>query len=198
MLGDDAFTTDGPTPKIALCAAAFEPRKRHAELLEAFAKAAEKAPCARLVLLGEGPGRAKVEAKIAALGLEGRVHLLGHRSDIERWIATADICVLSSEREGLPRVVLQYVMAGKPVVATALPGLERVVRHGVSGYLVSLAHVDQMAIPMAALLNDDVGRRRLATAAREVDLSDWSVDRMTRAIEAIYSDALQARAEARA
>ena len=194
LLDDAAFAGRGKTPKIVLYAAAFEARKRHLDLLKAFAKVVEAAPSAKLLLLGEGPGMSAAESRAATLGLSGHVHLLGHRSDIERWIATADLCVFCSEREGLPRVAVQYVMAGKPVVATALPGLERVIRPGVSGYLVPLEHVGQMAEPMITLLKDDARRRRFANAARDVDLSDWSSDRMTRAIEAIYSSASRARA----
>jgi glycosyltransferase involved in cell wall biosynthesis len=85
-------------------------------------------------------------------------------------------------------------MAGKPVVATALPGLERIIQHGVSGYLVPLDQIGQMAEPMITLLKDDARRRRFANAARAVDLSDWSSDRMTSAIGAIYSSAFRARA----
>ncbi len=74
-----------------------------------------------------------------------RVALLGYRDDVERWIAAADVCVLASEREGLPRAVVQYVLAGRPVVATALPGIERVVRHGTSGFLVQPDRLPLMA-----------------------------------------------------
>jgi len=197
LLGDDAFT-DEDAPKTVLYAAVFEPRKRHLELLDAFARVAREAPHVRLLLLGDGRGRAGAEAKVAALGLKGRVHFLGHRSDIERWIATADLCVLSSEREGLPRVAVQYVMAGKPVVATRLPGLERVIQDGVSGYFVPLADVGQMSQPIVRLLQDDAQRRQFAAAARDVDLSDWSAERMVHAIEAVYSSASRARPEARA
>jgi glycosyltransferase involved in cell wall biosynthesis len=53
-----------------------------------------------------------------------------------RWLAAADLCVLPSMREGLPRVVVQYVAAGKPVVVTELEGIEEIVEDGVNGYVV--------------------------------------------------------------
>jgi hypothetical protein len=68
------------------------------------------------------------------LGLGGRVLFMGFRPDVERWIAAADLCVLPSMREGLPRVVVQYLAAGKPVVVTHLEGIEEIVEDGVNGY----------------------------------------------------------------
>ncbi|HYD71706.1 MAG TPA: sugar transferase, partial [Candidatus Binatia bacterium] len=88
--------------QLIVMAAALEPRKRVAEFLPVFRDVAAACPDAMLAVLGEGPERGHIEAQAAEFGLTERLRLLGYRTDIERWLASAAVCVLCSEREGLP------------------------------------------------------------------------------------------------
>ena len=176
--------------KLVLMVAALEPRKRIVEFLDVFAGVAALQPMARLAILGEGPDRSRIERRIAALGLSGRVTLAGFRDDAERWIARADVCVLASEREGLPRAIVQYVLGGRPVVAPALPGVEAVVSDGTTGFLVDIDRLDRMADPILRLLNDEALSQSMAAGARLKDLSRWSVEHMITALDNVYGLAL--------
>jgi hypothetical protein len=96
---------------------------------------------------------------------------MGFRPDVERWIAAADLCVLPSMREGLPRVVVQYVAAGKPVVVTHLDGIEEIVEDGVNGYVVGSMISTGMGHAIGRLLTirpwpGDGGRRRGGATCR--------------------------------
>ncbi|MBD3774175.1 MAG: glycosyltransferase [Rhodobacteraceae bacterium] len=91
-------------------------QKNQALLLAAFAAHARAGD--RLVIAGEGPARADLEQRIAALGLSGRVTLAGHVDDVAPLLAAADVFVLSSDYEGVPAAVLEALAAGLPLVAT--------------------------------------------------------------------------------
>jgi glycosyltransferase involved in cell wall biosynthesis len=181
---------DASRMKLIVMTAALEPRKRVIEFLDVFARVAESEPAAVLAVLGEGSGRDSILAQVHAKGLDGQVALPGFRNDVERWVARADVCVLASEREGLPRAVVQYVLAGRPVVATALPGLEEIVKSGVSGFLVPTDRLHEMAAPICAVLSDPQLAASLSHAAKSIDLSRWSTRHMVDSLEDIYRSVL--------
>lgn len=181
--------------ELVVMAAALEPRKRVREFVEAFARVAEARPDAMLIVLGEGPERATIEACADRLGLADRVRLLGFQDHPERWMKRADVCVLSSEREGLPRVIVQYALCGRPIVTTALPGVEEIVQADRNGFLVPIDDVASMADPIIRLLSDRDLAARMAAYAAARDLSAWSIEGMTLQLERIYTDLLSARAD---
>lgn len=176
--------------KLLVMVAALEPRKRVAEFLEVFADVAAADPHAALAILGEGREDGAIRARAAALGVADRVALLGFRDDVERWIARADVCVLASEREGLPRAVVQYVLAARPVVVTALPGLEALVVDGRNGYLVPIDRLDQMAAPIGRILADRHLASAMSNEALRLDLSRWSTSHMVERLEEVYRSVL--------
>lgn len=182
---------ESPPAKLIVSAAVLEPRKRHVEFLDALAKVVERVPGVHFAVTGAGPLADAVMNRARALQIADRVHLLGFRTDVERWMATADVCTLASEREGLPRTVIQYVMCGKPVVATDLPGIDAVLEHGVNGYVAPTPVA--MAEPLIALLSDDALREKFAAASRAKDLSPWDARAMVDGIARVYDDVLAKR-----
>jgi glycosyltransferase involved in cell wall biosynthesis len=177
--------------KLVVMVAALEPRKRVAEFLEVFAYVAAADATAALAVLGEGLDREAILTRAAALGLESRVALPGYRDDVERWIMRAQVCVLASEREGLPRAVVQYVLARRPVVTTALPGLEALVHDGVNGFLVPVDRLDQMAAPIGRILADPSLAASMSQAAGRIDLAPWSTTSMVTRLEEVYRSVLR-------
>jgi glycosyltransferase involved in cell wall biosynthesis len=171
--------------QIVLMAAAFEERKQHIAFLAAFAKVAEACPNVVLVLAGEGPLVEAVRHEAVRLGIADRVAFIGFSTDIARWLKRADVCVLASAREGLPRSIVQYALAACPIVTTRLPGIEQVVAEGETGFIVHA--VDEMAQPVIELLNDAGLRVRFSRATAGLDLSAWSSERMIGALEELYA-----------
>ena len=175
--------------EIVLMVAAFEERKRQLAFLDVFTDVVKTRPKAVLLLAGDGPDRSQIEERIAALGLAGRVKLIGFRQDVERWMKRADVCVLSSEREGLPRVVVQYALAGRPIVATRLPGVEVVVQEGKNGFLVD--SVEEMSAPILKTLSDRILSSQLSAYSQKLDLSPWSSDYMAQQLDDLYVSLLK-------
>lgn len=173
-------------PRVALMMAAFEPRKRHVDFLRAFARVAGTLPDLKLLLAGAGPEEARVRAEVDALGLEHRVVFCGHRSDPEALFALADISVLTSAREGLPRVAVQSVAAGCPMVIQALPGIEKIVDHGRNGVIVGSDDMDGVVRQMVDLLGNESRLNQLRAGARATDVSAWELEALGARTTSLY------------
>ena len=169
-----ALLTPQTKPPVILMLAAFEPRKRQLQYLNALAASACP-PEAVLLFAGVGPELETVRAAAESLGWSQRVRFLGHRADPERLIALADVCVLSSVREGLPRVVVQYAAGGRAIVVTRVPGLEDVIGDGENAIIVDT--VSDAARATVRLLRNPAMRARLAEGAAATDVMQWSLER---------------------
>ena len=188
---------DDPRPPIVVMLAVFEPRKRHLECLERLPWIVARFPEARFVFAGDGRLRGEVKARITTLGLERNVVLTGFHAHPEQLIALADVCMLASAREGLPRALVQYLAGGKPVVAADLPSMKEVLRDGVNGLVVG-SDLEDLADTVIALLDDPARRAALARGAAATELSDWDAVRMGERVEAVYADVLRERMPQRA
>ncbi|MEI9422741.1 glycosyltransferase [Mesorhizobium sp. Cs1299R1N1] len=180
-----------PKPPVILMLAALEPRKRHVEFIEAFGQVVDRIPNVRLILAGEGPTRSAVEAAIERSPFANNVRMIGYHCEPERLISLADVCVLTSMREGLPRVVMQYLAGGRASVVSHLPGVEEVVKHGVNGIVTPAEDVGAAAAAIADLLQNERYRAQLAASAKFTDLSSWGMDAMCDRVESIYQSVLE-------
>lgn len=124
-------------------------------------------PGARLVLLGEGPERVRLETEAARLDLAERVRFLGggDREAVLRLFAAADVAVLSSSWENFPHTVVEALAVGTPMVATAVGGVPEVVRDGENGLLVPPRDPAALAGALERIVADGELRARLARAA---------------------------------
>jgi glycosyltransferase involved in cell wall biosynthesis len=119
---------------------------------------------ARLVLVGDGPERAAVEARARARGLGDAVAFVGPRPDVAADLAHADVFLLPSETESFGVAALEAMSAGVPVVAYRVGGLPDVIAD--TGALVAPFDVDAFAGAVAAIASDPDRRRALGAAAR--------------------------------
>lgn len=125
-------------------------QKDYSTLIGAFAKVAQ-VTTVKLVILGEGPDRAKIETQIKALSLDGRVELRGFDANPYRWMARASVFVLSSRWEGHPNVIVEAQALGIPVVATEYDPSARLLVHS-PGHVVNVGDEDAMADAIASTL----------------------------------------------
>lgn len=174
---------------VVLMLAAFETRKRHKEFLSSVQNIVKITPDALFIFAGEGPQLSMIKNLVVELGLEKNTRFLGYRNDPERLIAAADICVLTSTREGLPRVIMQYLAGGKPVVVSRIPGIEEVVADGINGVIVG--EDDWLGVESAVteLLACGEIREKFAAGARATDLSRWDRKKMGPKLSDIYEKA---------
>ncbi|MBI4615752.1 MAG: glycosyltransferase family 4 protein [Planctomycetes bacterium] len=132
----------------------------------------------RLVVVGEGPERERLEARAASLGVSERVLFVGRvpPSEVTVWMRAAEVFVLFTGYEGMSHVLLEALAAGTPVVASDKGGNPEVIRDGVDGILVPYPDPTHLRREVAALLADLPRRERLrkAAARRAADFS-WPV-----------------------
>jgi len=123
-------------------------------LIEACAKAAKNGSRFNCQLVGQGPLRPDLERRIAALGLEQRVKLVGAKphDELPDWFRAADALVLPSRSEGVPNVLMEACACGVPFVATRVGGIPEVAHLG-RGELVTAADADALATAMQNVLN---------------------------------------------
>ena len=174
------------------CVANFNPVKRHADLIDAFARVYARLPQARLLLLGDGRLRDAIETRIAALGLTGAVRLLGERLDVADVLPALDVFALASESEGMSNAILEAQSCGLPVVATRVGGNPELVVPE-CGVLVEPQNPAALAQALLELLPDARRRRRLGAAARERVCARYSLKKMTAAYLALYRELADAR-----
>ncbi len=145
------------------------------------------------LIVGEGPGRARLERELRRLGLEGRVTLAGERADVTAVLAFSDVFVLASLSEGLPVSVLEAMAAELPVVATSVGGIPELVVDGKTGLLVRPRDPKALRDALARLLDDRDLRRRLGAIGRVRAETLFGVEPFRRAHVELYAAELARR-----
>jgi glycosyltransferase involved in cell wall biosynthesis len=130
------------------------------------------------------------EAQLRTWEVEGAIEWWGHREDMPSILGSADIVVLPSYREGLPKVLLEAAACARPVVATDVPGCREIVKDGVNGLLVPPKDPVSLSHAIAKLLQDPSLRAQMGACGREIVLKEFSVDRISRQTLELYRELL--------
>lgn len=176
------------------CVGRLDPVKDHASLLRAFAAVGSGGAPVLLLLAGEGPMRAAIEAEIRRLGLDARVRLLGERSDVPDVLRALDVFLLPSVGEGMSNSILEAMAAGLPVIATRVGGNPQLVRDGATGTLVAAGDPEGLAAAMRRYLGEPELRAAHGRAARLRSEAEFSLTRMVAAYSALYAGLLREKA----
>lgn len=135
-------------------------------LVRALPAIVREVPAARLLLVGEGPERAALEAEARGLGVAERLVLVGAHAEVVLFLSAADLLVAPSRNEGLGRALVEAMALGRPVVATRVGGIPAVVIDGETGRLVPPENPDALAGAVIELLGDGGLRHRMGEAGR--------------------------------
>jgi glycosyltransferase involved in cell wall biosynthesis len=187
-----APATRNSTPKI-LFASRLLREKGLYELVEALRKlrAAGVAFEFRCAGTADAGNPSAIPAEILAeWSKEGIVNLLGHVDKIENEIAAADIVLLPSWREGLPKILIEAACAGKALLAADVPGCREVIDHEKNGWLTEVKNASSLEQGLHALLLDEKLRERLGLAAREKALAEFDQEIIHKKTISIYEDLL--------
>ncbi|MEB3357732.1 MAG: glycosyltransferase, partial [Synechococcales bacterium] len=153
-------------PLIVACGRLTE-QKGFLSLLDTFAIVRQSIP-ASLWIIGEGPQRAQLEARIQNLKLTDCVSLLGFQANPYALMQAADLFVLSSRYEGFGIVIVEAMACGTPVIAVDCPsGPSEIISHGVNGLLVPPDDRQALASSIVNLLNNSAQQAQLAIAGRQ-------------------------------
>lgn len=175
-------------PAVVLgCVARLGQQKGHDILLEAFAAARRLGtPAMRLELAGDGPFRARLEARARHLGLADVVRFHGECADVAGLLRRVDLFVLASLQEGRPTSIMEAMASGLPVVATDVGAVAGLVQHGSHGLLVPPGQAAALAEAIAALARDPARRRAMGEAGRRFAVDHCSLAAMVGAYDRFY------------
>ncbi len=161
--------------------------KGHVYLVEALKKVLEAGEKACLVLVGDGPYRVVIEAKVADLHLADWVYFAGYQENIPDWLTLLDLVVLASyANEGVPQSLLQAMAMARPVVGTTCGGIPEIVSSGSNGLLVAPKDSDSLAGALLTLIRDPSKRQEFAARGLALVRERYSLEQMAAATEEVY------------
>jgi sugar transferase (PEP-CTERM/EpsH1 system associated) len=169
--------------------------KDQATLIEAFSELRRLLPDERLrlVLVGDGPLRPRLQAQVAEHGLQDSVWFAGPRSDVAPVMRSFSLFVLSSIAEGTPVTLLEAMSSELPVVSTAVGGIPDLVEQGVAGALVPAGDPHALAAAIAPYVRERAVARRHGAAGRARVVQQYSMQAMLGAYVALYDELCQTK-----
>jgi glycosyltransferase involved in cell wall biosynthesis len=162
--------------------------KNYPLLIDAIAELSAPDTAVHAWILGEGAEQGALEQRSRAKGVAGLVRFLGFQKNPWRFIARADVFVLTSTYEGFGNVLVEAMACGTPVVATKSPGTLEIVQHESNGLLVD-HEASAVASAIARILNDGALRDRLIANAR-ASVSHYATPRVAERYDRLFSEAM--------
>jgi len=178
-----------PGEKVVIHVSNFRPVKRVMDVLDVFLGIRQAMP-ARLLLVGDGPDRAKVEERCRKVCCCDSVTFLGNIAGIEEVVTGADLFLLPSESESFGLAALEALACEVPVVASNAGGIPEVVRHGVDGLLYPVGDIGGMAAGAIELLSDPARHLAFRRAAREGAIERFAQDKVVARYRDLYERTL--------
>lgn len=179
-----ASTRGGPVT--ALFVGRLVEQKNVPVLLRAMRRLRDSGTALRLQVAGDGPLRELCTRMIAELDIGDRVELLGERSDVPALMANADFVVLPSLREGLSNVILEAMMVGRPVIASAVGGSVELVEPMASGLLFPSDDDAALAEALRLMAGDGALREKCGARGRQRTIEQFTVPAMARTMQDFY------------
>jgi N-acetyl-alpha-D-glucosaminyl L-malate synthase BshA len=174
-----------PGERLLLHISNFRPVKRVLDVVKVFERIRHKVP-SRLILVGDGPDRGKVEQYCRENRICGGITFIGSLPLIEEVLVGADLFLLPSENESFGLAALEAMSCEVPVITSNAGGIPEVVVHGETGYMCDVGDVEGMAAAALRLLQDEDLRRGMGAAARRRAVEVFSQDAVVQRYRAIY------------
>ncbi|MBI5874107.1 MAG: glycosyltransferase [Candidatus Omnitrophica bacterium] len=169
--------------KIVGCVSNIKPLKGYEYLIEAASSIVPARPLVHFIIIGEDEMNGAIQKQVMELGLQNNVHFLGKRDDVPEFLCIMDVCVFSSLSEGMSNALLEYMAAGRPIVATAIPGNLDLIKDGINGILAPPKDACALEHGIIQLLSDQSLASRLGEAAHSTVLEAFDIDRQLQKME---------------
>jgi glycosyltransferase involved in cell wall biosynthesis len=177
------------------CVARLAPRRGHELLIRGFRLLLAEYPAARLLLVGKGEARTRLEAFVTELGLGREVVFTGYRdADLPGVLQALDaFALMGAGSDESCRAALEAMAAGRPVIGRRVGALPETVVHGVTGLLVDDDQPESVAAALRALIAEPERAAAMGRAARERARALYSADAHAARVEAVYERAIGLR-----
>jgi glycosyltransferase involved in cell wall biosynthesis len=177
---------DGATHFVTIVANMRHDVKDYPMFLRAAARVDKAVPNTAFLLAGEGPLQPRLQAMAAQLGISNKTFFLGRCENIAELLNVSDVCVLSSKAEGFSNSILEYMAAGRPVVATDVGGAREAIVENETGFIVPSGNDESMADRVVSLLRDPEKAHAMGERGRQVVEANFSSQALLRNTEALY------------
>lgn len=171
--------------------ARLAPVKSIKTVLQAAALLRQTRPDVHFVFVGEGPSHARLVALARELKIANRVHFLGLRSDIARLNWAFDCVLLTSLQEGTPISIIESLAASRPVVATDVGGVKRLIQNEKTGLLIPPRNAKAAANAVVRVLQNPREAHEWGECGRQKVEREWSLERMLEQHRALYQEVLE-------
>jgi len=146
--------------------------------IHVLAEARKRVPNLHGVIVGVGPLMGEVRRQIRRCGLEGAIHLVGQRRDVNALLRSGDVHLLTSREEGCPNCVLEAMAYRLPVVATGTRGTSEIVQNGETGLLAEVGDVGALAKAIVEVILNDELKERLSNRAAGSVREEHSIEQL--------------------
>ena len=170
-------------------------QKGYSHFLQAAKQVYVEKKYVRFVIVGHGPEEDNLKSMAKSLGISHVCTFAGLRRDIPELLSTFEVFVLSSVLEGLPRIVIEAMAMGRPIVATDIDGVREELEDGITGLLVPPENSDSLAKSIIDLLTDKDKSVQMGINARRVAEERFGVGIMLKNVEEVYEEILQQNRE---
>ncbi len=177
--------------RVVACVGRLARQKGQEWLIRSTPRWLAEVPNCHLLLVGDGPDRARLEGRVEQTGLAERIHFAGFRSDVPAILAASETLVLPSAWEGMPNVILEAMASGLPVVASEVEGVAELLGPLADEQTVPFGDELALAQRLATILSDASRARALGIANRQRAKQCFSIEHTCRAYERLW-DSLRA------
>lgn len=171
---------------VIVLVANVRPIKRITDMIRAMVTLVEKQSNTHFVHIGSGDSK-----ELQKLAREKRVeeycHFLGNKTNVNEYLAHADVGVLCSESEGFSNAIVEYQLAGMPVVCSKVGGNPEAIQEGVTGYLYDCGDVNTLAQYLLKLIASETKRSDMGTKAKLEALSQYDIHNIVEQNQKLYT-----------
>ncbi|HEX9391203.1 MAG TPA: glycosyltransferase family 4 protein [Usitatibacteraceae bacterium] len=162
--------------------------KGHRDLLDAMVLLRDQFPEWRLIIIGDGPERERLTARIAELNLQSAVRMVGNQDNVPEWLSALDLLTLPSYgAEGVPQGIMQSMACGLPVVSTTVGAINEAVQEGNTGYMVKPRDPALLAAALGRLMADESLRARMGAASLRYARDNFGIDVMLDKMHSVFA-----------
>jgi len=166
--------------------ASLEPRKGHKYAIELAEEIIKRHPGVKFLFVGEGYLHSTLEEIVRKKNLQNSIIFTGLRKDIEKVMAVFDILILTSLWEGLPQVLVQGAILGKPMVSFNVEGANELIKEGENGFILSLKDTSGMIKKLDYLISNQKMAKMMGKKGKEIVGQEWEIDSMTKKTSELY------------
>jgi glycosyltransferase involved in cell wall biosynthesis len=195
VIGRLAGSQNSPTQFVTIVANMRHEVKDYPMFLRMAQRVARSLPEVGFLLAGEGELQESLQRMATEFGIGAKTFFLGRCENIAQLLSVSDVCVLSSTAEGFSNSILEYMAAGRPVVATDVGGAREAIVEGETGYTVPAGNDRVMASMVMALLRDPAKAKLMGERGRRVVEEKFSERTLLKKTETLYDRLLAEHVE---